>query len=66
MHLTVKKMKKGVKNITPTYFFMVKNSGKKSVPWEQLKQNKEMKIADSDLLSLSMRENEMCNISHAP
>ena len=28
--------------------------------------NKEMKIADSVLLSLFMGDNEKCNISHAP
>ena len=36
------------------------------IPPEQPNQNKEMKIADSDLLSLFMTDNEMCNISHAP
>ena len=34
-----------------------------SIPREQ--QNKEMKIADSVLLSLFMRDNGKCNISHA-
>ena len=29
-------------------------------------QNKDKKIADSDLLSLYTRDNEMCYISHAP
>ena len=33
---------------------MCKNSGKKSIPREQPNQNKEMKIADSVLLSLFM------------
>ena len=37
------------------------------IPREQPgNQTKEMKIADSVLLSLSMRDNEKCNISHDP
>ena len=43
-----------------------KESGKKSIPREQLNQNKEMKIADSVLLSLFIKGNEKCNISHCP
>ena len=35
----------------------------KSIPREQPSQNKGMKIADSDILSLYMRDNEICNIS---
>ena len=42
-----------------------KKSGEKSIPREQPNQNKDMKIADPVLLSLSMRDNEKCNISHA-
>ena len=38
----------------------------KLCPQEQLNQNKEMKIADLILLSLFMRDNEKCNIPHAP
>ena len=38
----------------------VKNSGK-----EQQNQHKKVKIADSVLLSLFMRDNCKCNISHA-
>ena len=34
------------------------------IPREQSNQNKEMKIAASVLLSLFMRDNETCNISH--
>ena len=37
-----------------------------SISREQLNQNKEMKTADPFLLGLFMRDNEMCNISHAP
>ena len=44
--------------------FLHKNSGKKSVPREQPNQNKDMKIAISVLLSLFLRDNEKCNISH--
>ena len=33
-----------------------------SIPREQPNQNKDMKIAYSVLLSLYMRDNEMCNI----
>ena len=36
----------------------------KSIPREQPNQNKEVKLADSVLLSLF--NNEKCNISHAP
>ena len=43
----------------------IKNSGKKLIPQEQPNQNKGMKIADSVLFSLFMRDNEKCNISHA-
>ena len=42
-----------------------KNSGEKSIPREQPNQNKGMEIADPDLLSLVMRDDEKCNISHA-
>ena len=45
--------------------FTYKDSDKKSIPREQPSQNKKMKIADSVLLSLFMRDNEKCNISHA-
>ena len=37
-----------------------------SIPREQPNQNKGMKIADLVLLSLYMRDNKKCNISHAP
>ena len=37
-----------------------------SIPREQPNQSKEMKIADPVLLSLFMRDNEKCNISHDP
>ena len=37
---------------------LCKNSGKKSIPRLQPNQNKEMKIADSVLLSLFMRDHE--------
>ena len=43
-----------------------KNSGEKSIPQEQPNQNKKMKIVDSCLLSMFMRDDEKCNISHAP
>ena len=43
-----------------------KKSGMKLMSREQPNQNKEMKIADSVLLSVFMRENERCNISHTP
>ena len=46
------------------YFIGQYNFGKKSIPREQPNQNKKMKIAV--LLSLFMRDNEKCNISHAP
>ena len=45
---------------------LLKNSGKKSIPREQPNQNKDIKIADSVLLSLFMRNNEKCNNSHTP
>ena len=38
----------------------------RSLSREQPNQNKEMKIADSVSLSLFIRDNEKCNISHAP
>ena len=38
----------------------------KSIPREQPNQNTEMKIADLILLSLFMRGDDKCNISHAP
>ena len=41
--------------------FPKKNSGKKLIPREQPNQNKEMKIADSVLLSQFMRDNEKSN-----
>ena len=43
-----------------------KNYGKKLIPQEKPNQNKDMKIADSVLVRLFMRDNEKCNISHAP
>ena len=43
-----------------------KNSGQTSIPGEQPNQNNEMKIADSVLSSLFMRNNGKCKISHAP
>ena len=46
-------------------FILSKNSGNKLIPQEQPNQNKEMKIADSVLLNLFMRDNEKCNISDA-
>ena len=36
------------------------------IPRDRPNQNKEMKIADSVLLSLFRRDNEKWNISHAP
>ena len=44
---------------------MLKKLLKKSIPREQPNQNKEMKIADSVLLGLFMKNNEKCNISHS-
>ena len=44
----------------------IKISGKKSIPREQPNQNKEIKIATSAISSLFMKDNEKCNISHAP
>ena len=35
-------------------------------PREQPNKNKDMKISDTVLLSQFMRDNEKCNISHAP
>ena len=43
-----------------------KNSGEKSIPREQPNQKERMKITTSVLLSLFMRDNEKCNVSHAP
>ena len=42
--------------------FLFKNSGKWLIPREQPNQNKEIKIEDSGF----MKDNEKCNISHAP
>ena len=39
---------------------------KKSIHREQPNQDKKMKTAGSVLLSMFMRDNEKCNISHAP
>ena len=44
---------------------MYRNSGKRLISREQPNQIKEMKIADSVLMSLFVRDNEKCNISHA-
>ena len=38
----------------------------KSTPIEQPNQNKEMKIADTNLLNLFMRGNEKCKIPQTP
>ena len=43
-----------------------KNSGEKSIPREQPRQNKEMKIANLVLLCLFVGDNDKCNISHGP
>ena len=45
------------------YTLICENYGKKSIPRDQLYQNKEMKIADTVLWSLFMRDNEKY---HAP
>ena len=44
---------------------LIVKSGKKAIPREQPNQNKKMKIPDPVWLSLFMRDNENCNISHA-
>ena len=43
---------------------IIKTSSEKPIPGEQPNQNKEIKSADSVLLSLFMRDNGKCNISH--
>ena len=48
------------------HIYLKRNSGKKSICREQPNQTKEMEIADSVLFCLFMRDNEKCNISHAP
>ena len=45
---------------------LYKDSGKKSIPRDQSNQNKEIKVADSVLLSLFIRDNGKCDIPHAP
>ena len=51
-------------NVMKISVSVLKNSGKSQSL--ESNQNKEIKIADSVLLSLFMRGNEKCNISHAP
>ena len=45
---------------------MCNKSGKKSIPREKANQNIKMKITNWVLLNLFMRDNEECNVSHAP